>query len=632
MTVLQPAAASTGGSPTLNAAALLAGLQFTDSAPRALAEAARAGDVGWFARQVQKRGVPRPSAGKRTRRLWQSLAELFPAGESATLAFLTREVLLACARQEPRAAAANHLAALLDATDALAAPEPRHLAAWLSLLPAASRGNDPELCFRLWRLLLVECRRCLGETAATESLELLNEVRLRASVMFHPLTESIAWWNAAREGWRSWLANACDDQGMPHRSRTSPSLWLGALTRATQDALSAELDLWNEEDLQRLRRLGERLAAWTQPGLGLVLAADSTAAPLNLQMFLKLTGWKKQSPPRRLVDAAVDVAAAQGGRGNRPRKQPRQPPRIRNRSIPSAQSDAARAALLRTDWGWDAALCKVDHSGPRILFEGVLAGARWLAGPWDLELSLDDTPLSLAGGWKCDCWYSDHEADFLELVCDLAEGMMVVRQVFLARQEPLLVLMDAVRGVPPQRSVQCRARLPLAAGVEVERDGLTRELQLVFRSRRVRVFPVHLPPQRGTSAPGALDAAGDDLLCTMSGRGSVCQVLMLDWSDRHGQAPADWTPLSVAEEGRRLSSSEAVASRLRVGDRHWFYWHNLTRGKVARSALGHHSASETVIARFSAQGTVEPLVHVEPEGESQPVPSRESSGRRLPAS
>jgi hypothetical protein len=265
------------------------------------------------------------------------------------------------------------------------------------------------------------------------------------------------------------------------------------------------------------------------------------------------------------------------------------------------------------------------------VIEVALSGERWLAGVWGLELSLDGAPLPSASGWKCDCWYSDDEGDFLELACELGEGMAAVRQVFLARQAPLLVLMDAVRGVSPQRSLVCRSRWPLAAAVAAEQDGLTREIQLASRRGRVRVFPVHLPPQRAASAPGALEAGGDELLCSLKTHGSACQVLLLDWSDRDGQTPADWTPLSVAEEGRRLSASEAVAARLRVGDRHWFYWHNLTRGKVARSALGHHSASETVVARFSSQGTVEPLVHVEPEAEPEPAaaPSRPASGDLL---
>lgn len=628
MTASLPAAAlpaRASPSDSSDAAALLADLRFTDAAPKSLAAAAREGDVERFARALRKRGLPPAPVGKRAGLLWPSLTHLFPAGESSTLDLLTRELLLSCARTESPAGA-NDLAALLEVIDNLAAPEPRHLAAWLALLPAAAPGSDPELVFRLWRLLLVECRRLAGETAAAAPLELLQEVRFRAGVLFQPLEESAAWLHAAREEWRTWLTQACDEQGMPRSSRTSPALWLGALARTTADALSADVELWREEELQRLGRLAERLAAFVLPGRGLIFATeDSEPALTALRLLLKWTGWKKQSAPRRLVEAAVEVASASCGREARSRAQSRRPVRIQPRSVPATQSDCVRRALLRTDWSPDASLCAIDHSGPQVVIEVALTGEPWLAGTWELELSLDDAPLPLAGGWKCDCWYSDDEGDFLELACELGAGMAAVRQVFLARQASLLVLMDAVRGVSPQRRLVCRSRWPLAAAAAAEQDGLTREIQLASRRGRVRVFPVHLPPLRAASAPGALEAGEDELLCSLKTHGSACQVLLLDWSDRDGQAPADWTPLSVAEEGRRLSASEAVAARLRVGDRHWFYWHNLTRGKVARSALGHHSASETVVARFSSQGTVEPLVHVEPEAEPEPAASESSS-------
>ena len=120
-----------------------------------------------------------------------------------------------------------------------------------------------------------------------------------------------------------------------------------------------------------------------------------------------------------------------------------------------------------------------------------------------------------------------------------------------------------------------------------------------------------MQPQRVRPALSSLTSEGNALTLATEAIGPCCHALMLHWGDPEGQLPADWATLSVAEEGRRLTSNEAVAARLRVSDQQWFYWHNLTRGRIARTALGHHTDSETVFARVTSKGEIEPLVHVQ---------------------
>src|SRR5690606_8394549 len=141
---------------------------------------------------------------------------------------------------------------------------------------------------------------------------------------------------------------------------------------------------------------------------------------------------------------------------------------------------------------------------------------------------------------------------------------------------------------------------------------------LSLSGRVVRAIPVSLPMDRVHSGAGRLDSDAGKLHFATQGVGAVCQALVLDWSPERTRKPIDWNPVSVVEEGRPLTRADALAARWRIGQKQWYYLQNLTRCEVARSALGHHTASETVIGRFRKNGQIAPLVHISPEGAGSP--------------
>ena len=59
-----------------------------------------------------------------------------------------------------------------------------------------------------------------------------------------------------------------------------------------------------------------------------------------------------------------------------------------------------------------------------------------------------------------------------------------------------------------------------------------------------------------------------------------------------------------------LGADAAAGFRLRVGKHQWMFYRGLTAGETARTVLG-HPPHETVIAEFTGDGNVEPLVMVE---------------------
>lgn len=601
----------------------LATLVWAPDAPAALASAARSGDGDRFVRQLVRRGVLHAQESRRARsETLLAAAELIPPAESSRIGHLTREALLAFAEGVRSREAANLLAALLEAADDQPLLSLRDLAAGLSLLAPAARRVDGEPLLALWGRLLRDLRTTLQPETPADFADapaerfLRDEVRLRGGLLFPHLAEAQAWRTEGADAWQAAISHICDDVGMPAAPVASVRWAVGSLVRVCSDAAAAGVELFNVEQAEQLRRFAGRLAAFALPSGALVLdRADAPPLLDALHALLRSTGWKRRTLPRRLVDNLREGRSLRAWR----RREVDAP--SHGRSIPAAsQSDSTRIALLRSNWSPTASLCGLDHSGSEVRIDAALDGERVLAGPWELELTINGQPVTLASPWKCDCWFSDRDADFIELACDLGNGLAVTRQVLLARREPLLVLMEAVRGAPDDFDVSLRSILPLADGRAVEADGYTRELQFLGEAGRLRMFPASLPPHRPTAADGEFVNDGRELTWSRQARGSLAQVLFIDGSDRGGRQPADWGPVTVAEDGRRLTPREAVATRLRVGERQWLYWHNLTAGRIPRSALGHHSHSETVIARFTPEKGVDPLVHVDADTASpQPV-------------
>ena len=373
------------------------------------------------------------------------------------------------------------------------------------------------------------------------------------------------------------------------------------------------------------------------------------------------------APDRRANRLAGDLLAAAKAAGMRKdgavrgflrtveRTQTPTPPDWDESRQPGFQSDAAAVGLLRADWGrksdalalaWPPSPADpvVIENGPDrpapVGLELRAFGRRLLCGAWGLSLSVDGEPVAAGdGGWSCVCHHADFDGGYLELqwAGESAAGpVRVERQAFLSRRGRYAVLADAVSfpGGNGTARVEHAAALPLAgtgpkritAGVAPE----TREARL-FGGRpdrpkqRARVFPLNLPeetadptdggvepPAGGEPQPGKLSAGW--LTVRSTGRGGLCSPVVLDWHPARENRRADWRSLTVTEDRRRLTESEAAAHRLRVGRRHQLLLYRRTDGTEgvgeARAVLGHHHDHETLIAEFGKDGEVTPLLTV----------------------
>jgi hypothetical protein len=244
-----------------------------------------------------------------------------------------------------------------------------------------------------------------------------------------------------------------------------------------------------------------------------------------------------------------------------------------------------------------------------------VGGRPLFGGVWTIEAAVDGVPIAFAAEWELNCWSSDKDGDYLELGREAA-GVCLIRQIFLSRTDSFLYLADSIRA--DSGAIVYRSNLPMAGEWQVRHDGLTRELALSDHKRRVRLFPLSLPQSVVEGAQGAVEVTDRALrLSGESQQSGLCAAVLLEWSPALRKAPADWNLLTIAEEGRRLTSGEAFGSRIRLGDKQLMFFHSHTKARLARTVMGHHTPYESVIARFEA-GNFVPLLHVEAEpGETE---------------
>lgn len=504
-------------------------------------------------------------------------------------------------------AAAHTIGAESAATSGEAGP--------LTILAAAelwaTRGGSlPAVpAFALWRGLLAALRTALitpVDDMAPLDIQLVRqgELPFLAGAFFPGLTGSSALLRDAKKFLARKLSDHTDSDGTPHAELLPRlPLWLAPLVRATWWRELADVSLWNGDQQILLRetiehatplcRLDGRLA------MGNGLAID--AYPL-LSAAAALLGLSKEHPAGNFLQ---DIARAGAGKTVKAR------PAMTEADVPSTQSDWARFALLRTDWSPQADTLAITHHQQFPQLDVAALGQPLLHGDWPLQLQIGDSLFELADEWSCVCWVSDADVDYLELQMEGPGNLRVERMVLLSRRDHFLLLADSIAGAPAEK-ITLRSHFPLAAGVTAQADTATREIRLQAGRQKVRAFPLGLACERVQSTPNTFAVADDQLLLEQvaAGTGLVAPVVF-QWSPELVKKEAVWRTLTVSEAGKVAPSGSAAGFRLRIGDSQWLVYRSLRKPKDARTVLGHHSWNETVIGRFDKNGDLDPMLMVE---------------------
>lgn len=507
--------------------------------------------------------------------------------------------------------------------DALADIEAGHASdgfeqlAWLNLV-LFEEGLRDDLFLRAWRRgweqmqVLLEAPATLAARLSVDQRALLlGELPWLYGLLYAEVRGARRAREAGAARLRAELSRVCDTDGMPHAdSLQRLPLCLAPFTRAAAIGALFDRDWCSHRAARRFSKLVVRSAALLQPSgqTALCNGVAHSAGPL-LRAAAQLAGLGKAHEASQFVAA---VTGETGGRNRKRRRRLACAPRLKRKHRPAAESDAARIACLRNNWGLGADACIIAFDGAAPRIDLTAFGVPLVSGAWELGTSTSGSEWSASDGrWECVCWFSDANADYVELQWD-APGRGLLRQALLSRTDHFLLLCDVAHAEPAAESLQHSLRLPLQAGSRCRQDALTREWELRMEGLRLRVLPLGLPQELIHRADGGLcvDARHIELRQSTSGARLACPLL-LDWSPARRKAPAQWRQLTVAESGRVLRPEAALGARWRIGAAQWLYYHALTAGQTARTVLGLHTFHETVVAELDSSGEIEPIVQVE---------------------
>ncbi len=582
----------------------LAGLSLRSSSPSELFNAASQGDWNAVANHLRSAGAGGEKISKRDRRkILGQLEALWGTVVDGSLAQCLFEMDLESEELSGRIET-------IMASTPTGAPDHQALVAALWLLRLFSQRLDAQTLFSLWRWTLEGVRQKISQTENTIAEEGtaefdLNELQCLSGWLFHDLKGEQ---KLARHGIRE-LRNAIeassDSDGTPH------SRWLGEalpklaqLARLQLFAKTVNVELWNRKSEKSIERIFGRIVGLLTPA-GLAFSSISAeVAAQQLRTIADVFDLQLESATKRLLQRL-----ATGHSKHLTEEQERAVRKQLHKE--SHQSDWAEWGSLRSAWSSPVDQFVVRHDGPTPLIDVVAADQPLFAGLWGHSLTVSGNPVESTGEWSCCCWFNDRQASFIELQMSPTENIQVFRQALLLREESILMISDSVR-VGKATSISFKRQLPIVDGWQFEEDSATRELALTRGDVRVRVFPMSSPQfrvARGAEVTSLVDGQLQ-LEVDVTGQG-LYAVTLFDWSEKRREQPVDWQRVTVAEDGQILPPDQAVAHRLRLGKKQLVTYHTLEKPPIPRTALGIHTASETVVAELSSTGEVTTLVEVE---------------------
>ena len=128
-------------------------------------------------------------------------------------------------------------------------------------------------------------------------------------------------------------------------------------------------------------------------------------------------------------------------------------------------------------------------------------------------------------------------------------------------------------------------------------------------------FRSDFPASGSRGRAGQLAGSRNLLELRQTGIGGLYAPIVIDWNPTRRRSPANWRPLTVAQNGAVVPAGCAAGFRLQVGTAQWLVYRSLSPILEPRTVLGQHTMYETMIGRFVRSGEVEPIVLVEQRAE-----------------
>ncbi|MCO6455870.1 MAG: hypothetical protein J5I93_11285 [Pirellulaceae bacterium] len=391
------------------------------------------------------------------------------------------------------------------------------------------------------------------------------------------------------------ICEALDGEGLPHASnlaRLRPLLACWIRCRVLDPKC------FNSEARTQLEWLARQAIRLCRPD-GSQLLSELEQSDWCGPLFKTLLQVAGDAADRSAAARWLRLEAGQSGKSGK-RKLP----------DPTVYSAWSELAVLRSDWAPRSTYLAVAFDRPRMRCEVGSDRQSWLGGDWETDFLVDGQAVDQASVWEEVCWFSDEDVDYLELERPLSDQWRVQRQMLLARRDGFVLLCDALLGERPAE-LSCRSRIPLADEPRVYPAKQTRELLLRTETGMARCLPLALPEWRIQPASGELCADARQLCWETSGRGrNLFHPLLLDLDRQRMDKECTWRRLTIGEQRQIQAADVAVGYRIQIGKKQWMLYRSLAAA-ANRTLLGQNYSNEFVLARFTRDGTCEPLIEIE---------------------
>ncbi len=389
---------------------------------------------------------------------------------------------------------------------------------------------------------------------------------------------------------------------------------LASVVRCRVLANSLGLRKWYPPQARALVYLLKHAARWSRPS-GTQMLAAKKLSPKYKAVWNALRD--QSGRPKELM-----LACGYAGIGETSRKEllsvaKKSPKKKKPKKLPAlTHYDAdASTAVMRCDWKHKGGQVAIDFSeqAPKLEALGP-KGKAVIDGNWSISVLRDGQAQIQLDDWQEVCWFSDEDADYLELEAKFGPKAKVQRQVLLLREQRVLLLSDSLL-CQTNDQWQISSRIPLGEGTKVSSPKKTTEVLLGSGNSKCLVLPLYLPEwKRQLMDSASLTASDSELIATSSTLGSsrLYMPIAISLCPSHATDQFTWRRLTVGEDLRLVGADEAVAFRLQYGQEQLLLYRTLAASR-RRTALGMHTMADFYAGTFDAEtGEPSTLLEVEP--------------------
>lgn len=355
-----------------------------------------------------------------------------------------------------------------------------------------------------------------------------------------------------------------------------------------------------------LAELLKTAARWSRPD-GTSILGGRGRAPKSKAVWAALTKLTRNS---KSMSAAMSLS----GIGTESRTKAVK--KVKPGKLPALTqySEDAGTVCMQCDWRHRAGRVAADFSEQVISLEAVSPKeSSILSGDWTVELRRDGSIVEQTGDWGELCWFSDEDADYLEIEAAFGDSARIQRQIVLFREDKLLLLADTLL-CEESGNWTVTSSLPMGADYAPKANKKTTEIHAGSGKHQSLILPLFLPEWRRQLQDNRLEVHDDRLvaIANTSGASRCYMPMLVSLCGSHASQAFTWRNLTVGEELRIVGRDEAAAFRVQIGTEQWLLYRTLAPA-TRRTALGMHTLSDFFAGRFDREdGETDTLVEVQP--------------------